>query len=164
MEAKYNYDKAMKLFVDSYISGHKPTYKEVEEALGLSSPIEDKTTSKNVCALYELRSRLRKKYDLEFKSAAGGKYSGPEYQYYNITEVSESKSSMQQKDSSKKKVKVAGPNLDALSRDNQKLYQEVEELRLQNRRLLDMVSEANSNIEGYKTIIKSLMVLAGIDL
>lgn len=161
---KYNYGAALELLVDSYKQGKKITYHEMQTVLGLEKPIEDRSAaSTNNSILYELRNRLRSEHNLVFKSAANGTHSGPDYYYYIISEVKGS--NVTKKDSKAgKKTEFKDSNYEALSKNNQKLYQEVEELRLQNRRLLDMVSEANSNIEEYKTIIKSLMVLAGMDL
>lgn len=158
----YNYDAAMKLFCDAYArEDKKVTYQELQETLGLEYPIGDKEhLSLTSNAVSRLKDKLKKEHGLTFASACKGKANSPELQYYTVSQVKggpiQKKTRTANSDSEK--------TLDALSRDNQKLYEEVENLRLQNRNLLDIVSEANSNIEEYKTIIKSLMNLAGMDL
>lgn len=159
---KYNYSDALKLLIDSYNNGHKVTYKELQTVLGLERPIEDRAAaSTNNSILYELRNRLRQEHGLVFKSASNGTHSGPDYYYYNISEVKGS--NVTKKDKMTKKVEQPKEaNYEALSRDNQKLYAEVQRLELENRRLLEMVSEVGSKEEDYKNIIQSLMNLAGI--
>lgn len=163
---KYNERAALDLIADAYKSGRNITYKEMEDALGLEYPLDDKAhTSMNNNTIYRLREKCKKEHGLVFHSASKGK-NDPTLQYYTVTKVKDTETHKKPKKVEPVKT-VAQPDrsaLEALSKDNQKLYQEVEELRLQNRRLLDMVSEANSNIEEYKTIIKSLMILAGMDL
>jgi hypothetical protein len=134
----------------------------MQTTLGLERPIEDRSAaSTNNSILYELRNRLRSEYGLVFKSAANGTHSGPDYYYYIISEVKGS--NITKKDTkSIKKSDVKEQNYEALSRDNQKLYAEVQRLELENRRLLEMVSEVGSKEEDYKNIIQSLMNLAGI--
>lgn len=159
---KYNYGAALELLVDSYKQGKKITYHEMQTILGLEKPIEDRSAaSTNNSILYELRNRLRKEHNLVFKSAANGTHSGPDYYYYIISEVKGS--NVTKKDTkSTKKTDAKEQNYEALSRDNQKLYEETERLRLENRKLLDMVAEAASKEEEYKNVINSLMILAGI--
>lgn len=159
---KYNYGAALELLVDSYKQGKKITYHEMQTVLGLEKPIEDRSAaSTNNSILYELRNRLRKEHNLVFKSAANGTHSGPDYYYYIISEVKGS--NVTKKDTkSTKKTDAKEQNYEALSRDNQKLYEETERLRLENRKLLDMVAEAASKEEEYKNVINSLMILAGI--
>lgn len=159
---KYNYGAALELLIDSYKQGKKITYHEMQTVLGLEKPIEDRSAaSTNNSILYELRNRLRKEHNLVFKSAANGTHSGPDYYYYIISEVKGS--NVTKKDTkSTKKTDAKEQNYEALSRDNQKLYEETERLRLENRKLLDMVAEAASKEEEYKNVINSLMILAGI--
>lgn len=159
---KYNYGAALELLVDSYKQGKKITYHEMQTVLGLEKPIEDRSAaSTNNSILYELRNRLRKEHNLVFKSAANGTHSGPDYYYYIISEVKGS--NVTKKDTkSTKKTDAKEQNYEALSRDNQKLYEETERLRLENRKLLDMVAETASKEEEYKNVINSLMILAGI--
>lgn len=159
---KYNYGAALELLVDSYKQGKKITYHEMQTVLGLEKPIEDRSAaSTNNSILYELRNRLRKEHNLVFKSAANGTHSGPDYYYYIISEVKGS--NITKKDTkSIKKSDAKEQNYEALSRDNQKLYAEVQRLELENRRLLEMVSEVGSKEDDYKNIIQSLMNLAGI--
>lgn len=159
---KYNYGAALELLVDSYKQGKKITYHEMQTVLGLEKPIEDRSAaSTNNSILYELRNRLRKEHNLVFKSAANGTHSGPDYYYYIISEVKGS--NVTKKDTkSTKKTDAKEQNYEALSRDNQKLYAEVQRLELENRRLLEMVSEVGSKEDDYKNIIQSLMNLAGI--
>lgn len=159
---KYNYGAALELLVDSYKQGKKITYHEMQTVLGLEKPIEDRSAaSTNNSILYELRNRLRKEHNLVFKSAANGTHSGPDYYYYIISEVKGS--NVTKKDTkSTKKTDAKEQNYEALSRDNQKLYEETERLRLENRKLLDMVAEAASKEEEYKNVINSLMILSGI--
>lgn len=159
---KYNYGAALELLVDSYKQGKKITYHEMQTVLGLEKPIEDRSAaSTNNSILYELRNRLRKEHNLVFKSAANGTHSGPDYYYYIISEMKGS--NVTKKDTkSTKKTDAKEQNYEALSRDNQKLYEETERLRLENRKLLDMVAEAASKEEEYKNVINSLMILAGI--
>lgn len=159
---KYNYGAALELLVDSYKQGKKITYHEMQTVLGLEKPIEDRSAaSTNNSILYELRNRLRKEHNLVFKSAANGTHSGPDYYYYIISEVKGS--NVTKKDTkSTKKTDAKEQNYEALSRDNQKLYEETERLKLENRKLLDMVAEAASKEEEYKNVINSLMILAGI--
>lgn len=159
---KYNYSAALELLINAHKNGAKVTYQEMQTTLGLERPIEDRSAaSTNNSILYELRNRLRSEYGLVFKSAANGTHSGPDYYYYIISEVKGS--NITKKDSkSIKKSDVKEQNYEALSRDNQKLYAEVQRLELENRRLLEMVSEVGSKEEDYKNIIQSLMNLAGI--
>ena len=159
---KYNYGAALELLVDSYKQGKKITYHEMQTVLGLEKPIEDRSAaSTNNSILYELRNRLRKEHNLVFKSAANGTHSGPDYYYYIISEVKGN--NITKKDTkSIKKSDAKEQNYEALSRDNQKLYVEVQRLELENRRLLEMVSEVGSKEDDYKNIIQSLMNLAGI--
>lgn len=159
---KYNYGEALELLVNSYNNGHKITYKEMQETLGLERPIEDRSAaSTNNSILYELRKRLREEHNLVFKSASMGTHSGPDYYYYTISEVKGSNVIKKSK-TAKKIEEPKEANYEALSRDNQKLYAEVQRLELENRRLLEMVSEVGSKEEDYKNIIQSLMNLAGI--
>jgi hypothetical protein len=159
---KYNYSAALELLINAHKNGAKVTYQEMQTTLGLERPIEDRSAaSTNNSILYELRNRLRSEYGLVFKSAANGTHSGPDYYYYIISEVKGS--NITKKDTkSIKKSDVKEQNYEALSRDNQKLYAEVQRLELENRRLLEMVSEVGSKEEDYKNIIQSLMNLAGI--
>ena len=163
MTDKYNYFEALELLKNAYESGAKVTYKDMEDVLGLEHPIDDKKyASTNNSALYELRNRLKNQYGLTFKSAANGKHSGPEYHYYIISKV---KSGNFQKKETVAKEKISHAKSDeyeALSRNNQKLYAEVQRLELENKRLLEMASETASKEEDYKNIIQSLMNLARI--
>lgn len=159
MADKYNYKSALQLLIDKHNNNQRATYKEVQMALGLEKPIEDKAAATtNNSILFELRKRLKQNYGLTFKSAANGNHCGPDYYYYTISPV---------KDGPKKKVNDFSNvqktvNYDALSKDNQKLYAEVQELKLQNRNLLEMISVAGSKEEHYKSIINSLMSIAEI--
>ena len=159
---KYNYSAALELLNNAYKQGKRVTYQEMQTTLGLERPIEDRSAaSTNNSILYELRNRLRSEYGLVFKSAANGTHSGPDYYYYIISEVKGS--NITKKDTkSIKKSDAKEQNYEALSRDNQKLYAEVQRLELENRRLLEMVSEVGSKEDDYKNIIQSLMNLAGI--
>lgn len=159
---KYNYSAALELLINAHKNGAKVTYQEMQTTLGLERPIEDRSAaSTNNSILYELRNRLRSEYGLVFKSAANGTHSGPDYYYYIISEVKGS--NITKKDTkSIKKSDAKEQNYEALSRDNQKLYAEVQRLELENRRLLEMVSEVGSKEDDYKNIIQSLMNLAGI--
>ena len=163
MADKYNYSEALELLKNAYESGAKVTYKDMEDVLGLEHPIDDrKYASTNNSALYELRNRLKNQYGLTFKSAANGKHCGPEYHYYFTSKV---KSGNFQKKETVAKEKISQAKSDeyeALSRNNQKLYAEVQRLELENKRLLEMASETASKEEDYKNIIQSLMNLAGI--
>lgn len=159
---KYNYSAALELLINAHKNGARVTYQEMQTTLGLERPIEDRSAaSTNNSILYELRNRLRSEYGLVFKSAANGTHSGPDYYYYIISEIKGS--NITKKDTkSIKKSDVKEQNYEALSRDNQKLYAEVQRLELENRRLLEMVSEVGSKEDDYKNIIQSLMNLAGI--
>lgn len=158
---KYNYNAALELLVNSHKNGHKITYKEMQETLGLEKPIEDKSAaSTNNSILYELRNRLRTEHGLVFKSAANGTHSGPDYYYYIISEVKGS--NVTKKDASVKKADTKEQNYEALSKDNQKLYAEVQQLKLEVQRLeAENIIYAGREDE-YKTIIASLMTLAHI--
>lgn len=159
---KYNYSAALQLLVDSYKNGHKITYKEMQEVLGLEKPIEDRSAaSTNNSILYELRNRLRKEHNLVFKSAANGTHSGPDYYYYVISEVKGS--NVVKKDAKpEKKPTSKDSNYEALSKDNQKLYAEVQQLKLEVQRLeAENIIYAGREDE-YKNIISSLMTLAHI--
>lgn len=159
---KYNYSAALELLINAHKNGTRVTYHDMQITLGLEKPIEDRSaTSINNSVLCQLRSRLKKEYNLVFKSAANGTHSGPDYYYYIISEVKGS--NITKKDTkSIKKSDAKEQNYEALSRDNQKLYAEVQRLELENRRLLEMVSEVGSKEDDYKNIIQSLMNLAGI--
>lgn len=159
---KYNYSAALELLINAHKNGTRVTYHDMQITLGLEKPIEDRSaTSINNSVLCQLRSRLKKEYNLVFKSAANGTHSGPDYYYYIISEVKDS--NITKKDTkSIKKSDAKEQNYEALSRDNQKLYAEVQRLELENRRLLEMVSEVGSKEDDYKNIIQSLMNLAGI--
>ena len=162
---KYKYNDALKLLKNAHESNIKVTYKDIEDVLGLEYPIDDKKhASTNNSALYELRKRLKNQYGLTFKSAASGWHSGPEYNYYIISKVKDGNFKKKNNEETVKIVqeKIKNNQYDALSKNNQKLYTEVQRLELENRRLLDMVSESNSKEEDYKNIIQSLMNLAGI--
>lgn len=163
MADKYNYSEALELLKNAHESGVKVTYKDMEEVLGLEYPIDDKKhTSINNSALYELRNRLKNQYGLTFKSAANGKHSGPEYHYYVTSKIKNGNFQKKESVSKEKTTHSKSDEYEALSRNNQKLYAEVQRLEFENRRLLDMVSESNSKEEDYKNIIQSLMNLAGI--
>ena len=163
MADKYNYSEALELLKNAYESGIKVTYKEMEDVLGLEHPIDDKKyASTNNSALYELRNRLKNQYGLTFKSAANGKHSGPEYHYYIISKVKSGNFQKKETVSKEKISQAKSDEYDALSKNNQKLYAEVQRLELENRRLLEMVSGTGSKEEDYKNIIQSLMNLAGI--
>lgn len=163
MSDKYNYSEALELLKNAHESGVKVTYKDMEDVLGLEHHIDDKKyVSTNNSALYELRKRLKNQHGLTFKSAANGKHSGPEYHYYIISKVKSGNFQKKETVAKEKISKVKSDEYEALSRNNQKLYAEVQRLELENRRLLDMVSESNSKEEDYKNIIQSLMNLAGI--
>lgn len=159
---KYNYSAALELLINAHKNGTRVTYHDMQITLGLEKPIEDRSaTSINNSVLCQLRSRLKKEYNLVFKSAANGTHSGPDYYYYIISEVKGS--NITKKDTkSIKKSDAKEQNYEALSRDNQKLYAEVQRLELENRRLLEMVSKVGSKEDDYKNIIQSLMNLAGI--
>lgn len=159
---KYNYSAALELLINAHKNGTRVTYHDMQITLGLEKPIEDRSaTSINNSVLCQLRSRLKKEYNLVFKSAANGTHSGPDYYYYIISEVKDS--NITKKDTKvTKKSDAKEQNYEALSRDNQKLYAEVQRLELENRRLLEMVSEVGSKEDDYKNIIQSLMNLAGI--
>lgn len=163
MADKYNYSEALELLKNAHESGVKVTYKDMETVLGLEHSIDDKKyTSINNSALYELRKRLKNQHGLTFKSAANGKHSGPEYHYYIISKVKSGNFQKKETVSKEKISQAKSDEYEALSKNNQKLYAEVQRLELQNRRLLEMVSETNSKEEDYKNIIQSLMNLAGI--
>ena len=163
MTDKYNYFEALELLKNAYESGAKVTYKDMEDVLGLEHPIDDKKyASTNNSALYELRNRLKNQYGLTFKSAANGNHSGPEYHYYIISKVKSGNFQKKETVAKEKTVHSKSDEYEALSRNNQKLYAEVQRLELENKRLLEMVSESNSKEEDYKNIIQSLMNLAGI--
>lgn len=163
MSDKYNYSEALELLKNAHESGVKVTYKDMEDILGLEHPIDDKKyVSTNNSALYELRKRLKNQHGLTFKSAANGKHSGPDYHYYIISKVKSGNFQKKETVAKEKISQVKSDEYEALSRNNQKLYAEVQRLELENRRLLDMVSESNSKEEDYKNIIQSLMNLAGI--
>lgn len=164
---KYNYSAALELLINAHKNGAKVTYQEMQTTLGLERPIEDRSAaSTNNSILYELRNRLRSEYGLVFKSAANGTHSGPDYYYYIISEVKGSNITKKDSKTAKKNIdtKEAADisRLQALQRNNEKLYAENQELMLQNRKLLDMVSESASKEDDYKNIIQSLMNLAGI--
>lgn len=163
MSDKYNYSEALELLKNAHESGVKVTYKDMEDILGLEHPIDDKKyVSTNNSALYELRKRLKNQHGLTFKSAANGKHSGPDYHYYIISKVKSGNFQKKEIVTKEKISQVKSDEYDALSKNNQKLYAEVQRVELENRRLLDMVSEAASKEEDYKNIIQSLMNLAGI--
>lgn len=163
MADKYNYSEALELLKDAHESGVKVTYKDMESVLGLEYPIDDKKhTSINNSALYELRNRLKNQYGLTFKSAANGKHSGPEYHYYVTSKIKNGNFQKKESVSKEKITHSKSDEYEALSKNNQKLYAEVQRLELENKRLLDMISEYNLKEEDYKNIIQSLMNLAGI--
>ena len=163
MADKYNYSEALELLKNAYESGIKVTYKEMEDVLGLEHPIDDKKyASTNNSALYELRNRLKNQYGLTFKSAANGKHSGPEYHYYIISKIKNGNFQKKETVAKEKISQAKSDEYEALSRNNQKLYAEVQRLELENKRLLEMVSKSNSKEEDYKNIIQSLMNIAGI--
>lgn len=159
---KYNYNAALELLVNSYKSGSKVTYENMQLALGLEKPIEDKSaTSTNNSALGQLRKRLRKEHNLLFRSACNGTHCGPEYQYYIVSEIKDS-SIIKKEDRSIKKPDTKESNYEALSRDNQKLYAEVQQLKLKVQVLeAEKITYAGREAE-YKAIISSLMTLANI--
>ena len=163
MADKYNYSEALELLKDAHESGVKVTYKDMESVLGLKYPIDDKKhTSINNGALHELRNRLKNQYGLTFKSAANSKHYGPEYHYYVTSKIKNGNFQKKESVSKEKITHSKSDEYEALSRNNQKLYAEVQRLELENKRLLDMVSEYNLKEEDYKNIIQSLMNLAGI--
>ena len=162
---KYKYNDALKLLKNAHESNIKVTYTDIEDVLGLEYPIDDKKhVSTNNSALYELRKRIKNQYGLTFKSAASSWHSGPDYHYYIISKVKDGNFKKKNNEEAVKIVqeKIKNNQYEALSKNNQKLYAEVQRLELENRRLLDMVSESNSKEENYKNIIQSLMNLAGI--
>ena len=163
MADKYNYSEALELLKDAHESGVKVTYKDMESVLGLEYPIDDKKhKSINNSALYELRNRLKNQYGLTFKSAANGRHSGPEYRYYVISKIKNGNFQKKEPVSKEKTTHSKSDEYEALSRNNQKLYAEVQRLELENKRLLEMASESASKEEDYKNIIQALMNLAGI--
>lgn len=159
---KYNYSAALELLINAHKNGTRVTYHDMQITLGLEKPIEDRSaTSINNSVLCQLRSRLKKEYNLVFKSAANGTHSGPDYYYYIISEVKDS--NITKKDVKiSKKVDVKEQNYEALSKDNQKLYAENQELKLCNEKLLDEVTAYTIREKEYKTIIGSLMILVNI--
>lgn len=159
---KYDYNAALDLLVKSHKEGLKITYHEMQTILGLEKPIEDKSAaSTNNSILYELRKRLREEYGLVFKSAANGTHSGPDYHYYIISEVKGS--NVLKKDAKPaKKTESKDANYEALSKDNQKLYAEVQQLKLKVDELETEKIMFEAREENYKNIIGSLMALADI--
>ena len=166
MAEKYNYKDTLELLVNAHKQGKTVTYQEMKAVLGLEKPIEDKSAaSTNNSILYEVRNRLRKEYGLVFKSAAYGNHIGSDYHYYTISEVKDSDITKKDVNSAKKvdaKEVAETVRLQALQKDNEKLYAEVQRLKFENQELREAMDTLICKEEEYKSIINSLMSLAGI--
>jgi hypothetical protein len=121
----YNYDDAIELFCKAYANEDTVTYQELQDALGLEYPIGEKEhLSLTSNAVGRFKEKLKKERGLTFYSACKGKASSPDLQYYNISEV---KPGLVQKKEKSPELDIQ-KSFDALSRDNQKLYEEKQAL------------------------------------
>jgi hypothetical protein len=160
----YNYDNAIKLFVEAHACGENVTYRQLETVLGLEYNIGDKEHISLVNnAIGRLREKLKATHGLVFASACKGKGKAnqAEFQYYIISEVKDAPTKKEIKPEKRTETKDA--NYEALSRDNQKLYAENQSLKLENEELREKFTIMLDREEEYKNIISSLVALAGIN-
>ena len=177
MADKYNYDTALELLKDAYNANVKVTYKDLENALGLEYPIEDyEHKSTNYSVITRLRNILKEKYGLTLKSAASGRHVGPEYQHYTVSKVKSSKHT-KKKTVAKKNIKSherTAPSdkdtellnlldsFEVLSKNNQKLYNELEDEKAANAVLKNECIKLQQKEHEYRNIIESLYKLSDI--
>lgn len=164
------YNDAIKLLRKCHKENRNVTYTELENVLELESGSIANSTNTAKEAIRELRNRLKTEHGLTFHTASSGRNSGPQYQHYVLSTVKTTK--IEKKENKDKVEKVSENSIEnignletyvaALRKNNEKLYQELEEVKLQNKRLIEMASEASSKEEEYKKIIHSLMNIAGI--
>lgn len=160
MTRKYNYDEAIKLFINAFNERRTVTYKETQEALGLEKPIDDKSAaSTNASIVSTLRAQLKKEYGLTFRSASTGNRSGPDYAYYDITKVKDG--NVKKKESSKSnKTEISNEALDALQKNNQQLFAALEQAKAANAALQNHCVKLQEREQEYKKIIDSLYRLS----
>jgi len=152
MANEYNYDAAIKVILDAFTVGTNVTYEQLEVAMGLKSPITSATPANN-CALSKLKRRLKEEHGLVMKSA---NVKGGENNYYVISKVKDNVISKKESNSDK------DSNYEALSKNNQKLYMELENAKAANAALQEKYIALQEKELEYITIIQSLMALAGI--
>ena len=183
MADKYNYDTALELLKDAYNANVKVTYKDLENALGLEYPIEDyEHKSINYSVITRLRNILKEKYGLTLKSAASGRHIGPEYQHYTVSKVKSSKHTKKKSVTNKKSVANKNTkshectsssdkdtellnlldSFEVLSKNNQKLYNELEDEKAANAVLKNECIKLQQKEHEYRNIIESLYKLSDI--
>lgn len=159
MADKYNYATALELLKDAYNANVKVTYIDLENALGLEHPIDDKKyISTNNYILHELRKRLKNQHGLTFKSAANGNHSSPEYYYYIVSKVKDGNFKKKNNEETVKiaQEKIKNDQYEALSKNNQKLYAELEQEKAANAVLRENNIRLKEREQEYKNIIQSL--------
>lgn len=168
---KYDYKSAIQLIRECYARKEDCTYVQIEKALGLNEHIGDKTGAVKG-AIFELKKRLELEHGLTINNAAIGKNSGnPVYYYFSISEVKKKVSvSLKKTDGSGTDNAIYQQTdaelVNALSKDNQKLYKELEDAKLEVQTLKEKVEDLHSKYTAmsvkeneYKKIIASLNVL-----
>lgn len=171
---KYDYKSAIQLIRECYDRKEDCTYVQIEKALGLNEHIDDKTGAVKG-AIFELKKRLELEHGLTINNAAIGKNSGnPVYYYFSISEVKKKVSV------SLKKTDGSGTNnaiyqqtdtelVNALSKDNQKLYKELEDAKAEILKLSTELRDSDTRINcllsrevEYKKVIASLQNLLSL--
>ena len=169
MATKYNYDTALDLLCKRYDTNESVTYEELENALGLNNGSIASNTDKGT--VYELRKRLKHYHGLTFHTAASGRNTGPEYHYYVLSKVKDTviQKKKTNKDISDNNIKDMNKSLNALSKNNQELYQQLEASKLEYERLKEAFNNACERCsmyaqkeKEYKNIIDSLQKLLAL--
>ena len=167
MVSKYTYDNAVEVILEAFKNSKTITYTEMYQALGIDTS-KNKSKHAIISAINKLRNIVREQYGLSFKSAATSNYNGPEYQYYTV--FNDESTKLKNVNIKKKPVneltnKTNSEELkliNALQKDNEKMYLEIEELREQNSILLNKYNELQESEEHYKRIIQSYQALNSI--
>ena len=150
-ETKYNYKKAIELIREKFNLDKKISYVELESVLGLRSPIGGKNSSVN-SAIQHLKGKLAI-YGLAIKSA--NTRAKTENKWYDIYPLVESV---------KADVKVERGDISnamqALEKDNQKLFLQNEELQQECNELRQACERFAEKETEYKKIIASFYSLA----
>lgn len=168
MPARYNYNAALQLIQKAFAANKHITYKEMEEALGLEFHIGDKETRTAECCIYRLRKLSREKYGLTFKSAAKTHDNNPEYYYYIVSKLKDgftkketgtNTTTAETKITPAPKTEIKTEAYEALSKNNQKLYAELEQLKDMYGCLETNYMELCKREQEYLKVIESLYKL-----
>ena len=154
-KSKYNYEKAIDVIRERFNIDKKISYAELESILGLESPIGGKNSKIN-SVIQHLKEKLAR-YGLELRSAnlnvGPGLTTGNKW--YNICPLVEK---------SKTTIKVESGNISnamqALEKDNQKLFIQNEELKKRCDGLHQTCERLAKKEVEYKKIIASFYSLA----